>query len=461
MERIPVRAINLTVQNRPMTPKEEKARAIVRRLGEEGFKAYFAGGCVRDRVLGIEAKDFDIATDARPEVVQRIFDQTIAVGARFGVIVVILDGDTFEVATFRADAEYTDGRRPSSVRYGTIEEDAKRRDFTIGGMYYDPANDHIIDLVGGIRDLRAGIVRAIGDPYERFAEDRLRILRAVRFAAKLGFTIDPGTWAAVKRASPSIRDIAAERIGEELVMIMTDGAAARGVDLLLESRLMAVLLPEAVELIGCAQPENFHPEGDVYVHTRLAVSMLEAGCTETLAFGILLHDIAKPRCRAESDGKVTFYGHTDEGARIATDIMARLKRSRFVQERVAYLVRNHLRLCMAPRMRPATLKRMLTEDGFAELLEVSRLDALASSSYLGFYHFCRRAMRSMTADEIRPPRLIGGNDLIALGFAPGPSFKTILREVEDLQLDGALSTRDAALDYVRTRYGASNAAPGA
>lgn len=444
-----------------MTAKEEKARAIVRRLGEEGFKAYFAGGCVRDRVLGVEAKDFDIATDARPEVVQRIFDHTIAVGARFGVIVVVLDGEPFEVATFRADAPYMDGRRPSAVHYGRIEEDAKRRDFTIGGMYYDPANDRVIDLVGGMRDLRAGIVRAIGNPFERFAEDRLRILRAVRFASRLGFTIDPGTWAAVKRASPSIRDIAAERIGEELVMIMTDGAAARGMDLLLESGLMAVLLPEAIAMIGCAQPENFHPEGDVYVHTRLAVSMLEAGCTEALAFGILLHDIAKPGCRAQGDGKVTFYGHTDEGARIATDIMARLKRSRFVQERVAYLVRNHLRLCMAPRMRPATLKRMLTEDGFDELLEVSRLDALASSSYLGFYHFCRGALRSMTAEEIRPLRLIGGNDLIALGFAPGPNFKTILREVEDLQLDGALTTREAALDYVRTRYGASNAAPGA
>ncbi len=442
-----------------MTVKEQKALAIVRRLNQEGFKAYFAGGCVRDRVLGVEAKDFDIATDARPEVVQRLFDHTVAVGARFGVIVVMLDGEPFEVATFRADAPYVDGRRPSAVHYGTIEEDAKRRDFTIGGMFYDPANDRVIDLVGGMRDLRAGIVRAIGDPYERFAEDRLRILRAVRFAARLGFTIEPATWTAMKRASPSIVAIAAERIGEELVMVMTEGGAARGMDLLLESGLMAVLLPEVVELVGCAQPENFHPEGDVYRHTRLAVSMLEAGCAETLAFGILLHDIAKPCCRAETNGKVTFYGHTDDGARTATEILARLKRSRFVQERVAYLVCNHLRLCMAPRMRQATLKRMLTEEGFDELLEVARLDALASSSYLGYYHFCRRAMRSMSEQEIRPARLIGGNDLIALGFTPGPNFKTILREVEDLQLDGALTTRDAALDYVRTRYAASNAWP--
>jgi poly(A) polymerase len=443
-----------------MSPRQEKALAIVRRLSEAGFRAYFAGGCVRDRVLGVDAKDFDIATDARPEVVQRMFDHTVPVGARFGVIVVVLDGDPFEVATFRADAPYFDGRRPSAVRYGTIEEDAKRRDFTIGGMYFDPLNERVIDLVGGLRDLRAGVVRAIGNPYERFEEDRLRILRGVRFAARLGFTIDPATWAAMKRAAPSIAGIAAERIGDELVMIMTEGGAARGLDLLVESGLAAVLLPEVLEMIGCEQPENFHPEGDVYVHTRLAASMLEAGASETLAFGVLLHDVAKPRCCAMQDGRMTFYGHTDEGARMAEEIMARLKRSRFVQERVAYLVRSHLRLCMAPRMRRATLKRMLAEDGFEELLELARLDALASSSYLGYYHFCRRAMRALSEVEIRPPRLLGGDDLIALGFTPGPAFRTILREIEDLQLDGALRTREAALDYVRTHY-APDAAHGA
>ena len=232
-------------------------------------------------------------------------------------------------------------------------------------------------------------------------------------------------------------------------MLMTEGGAARGMDLMLESGLLKALLPEAVEMAGCAQPENFHPEGDVYRHTRIAVSMLERGCSETVAFGILLHDIAKPRCRGIApDGKVTFYGHTDQGAQMAIQIMARLKRSRFVQERVAYLVRNHLRLCMAPRMRPATLKRMLAEDGFDELMQVAMLDALASSSYLGFWHFCRRAMATLTPSEIRPPRLIGGNDLIGLGFEPGPRFKGILKDIEDLQLDGALHDRQEALDYV-------------
>ena len=251
-------------------------------------------------------------------------------------------------------------------------------------MYYDPFDDRLIDLVGGMRDLRAGIIRAIGNPYDRFEEDHLRILRAARFAARLNFTIEPATWAAMKRAAPTIADIAAERIGEEIVMMMTEGGAARGMDLLIDSGLLQLLLPEVVRMLGCEQPENFHPEGDVYTHTRIAVAMLPAGCTETLAFGILLHDIAKPQSRADAGGKITFYGHTDDGAEMAVEHPARLKRSRAVQERVAYLVKNHLKLCMAPRMRPSTLKRMLAEDGFDELLDVAFMDAMASSSYLGF-----------------------------------------------------------------------------
>lgn len=436
-----------------MTTKEEKALAIVRRLREAGFVAVFAGGCVRDRALGLPAKDYDIATDARPEVVQRMFDNTVAVGAKFGVVMVIIEGAPFEVAMFRADAPYVDGRRPSSVRFGTLEEDAKRRDFTIGGMFFDPIERRLIDLVGGMRDLRAGVVRAIGDPYDRFEEDHLRVLRAARFAARLNFTIDPATYAAMKRAAPTVMSISAERIGEEMTRMMTEGGAARGMDIMLETGLWQVLVPEVVEMVGCEQPENYHPEGDVYVHTRLALSMLDPGCAETLAYGVLFHDIAKPRTRAEQDGKVTYYGHTDIGAEMAAEILARLRRSRAVQERVAYLVKNHLRLCMAPRMRPSTLKRMLSEDGFDELLELSRLDALASSSYLGYYHFCRRAMTEIPAAEMRPPRLIGGADLIAMGFTPGPAFKTILKEIEDLQLDGALTTREDALAYVREHHG--------
>jgi poly(A) polymerase len=441
-----------------VSEKEQKARGIVSRLVDAGFRAVFAGGCVRDRILGVEPKDFDIATDARPEVVLKLFEHTVAVGAKFGVIAVVVGDDQFEVATFRADAAYLDGRRPSAVRFGAIEEDAIRRDFTIGGMFYDPIADRMIDLVGGMRDLRAGIIRAIGNPDERFEEDHLRILRAIRFAARLNFTIEPATWAAMIRSAKKITQIAAERIGEEIAMMMTEGGAARAMDLMMDSGLMNLLLPEVVEMRGCAQPENFHPEGDVYTHTRIGVAMLPAGCTETVAFGILLHDIAKPRCRAETGDKVTFYGHVEQGAVMAAEMLARLKRSRDVQERVAYLVKNHLKLCMAPRMRPATLKRMLAEDGFDELMEVAFMDAMASSSYLGFWHFCKHAMSTMTAQEIRPPRLIGGEDLKELGFTPGPRFKAILKDVEDQQLDGILATRDDALEYVRVHYDPDSAA---
>ena len=437
--------------------KEEKALEIVRRLHRAGFRAYLAGGCVRDRLLGLEAQDYDIATDARPEVVGRMFERTVAVGARFGVVIVVLGDDHFEVATFRADAPYLDGRRPSAVRFGTIEEDARRRDFTIGGMYLDLETGRVIDLVSGLRDLRAGIIRAIGAPRERFEEDRLRILRAVRFAARLGFSIEPATFAAIADTAAKIAAVSAERIGEELVMILGEGGAPHGLDLMLESGLLDAVIPEMGRLVGCEQPANFHPEGDVYAHTRLMLSMLGAGSSETLAFGVLMHDIAKPQCRSVVDGRAIFYGHTERGAEMATEILARLRRSRFVQDRVAYLVRNHLRLAMAPRMRPATLKRMLAEEGFAELLELSRLDALASSGYLGFYHFCARALRTLGAAELRPLRLIGGDDLIAIGLQPSPLFKTILREVEELQLDGALATRESALEYVRSRYGVETA----
>lgn len=433
--------------------KENQAFEICAKLRSAGFAAYLAGGCVRDRVLGVPAKDYDIATGARPEVVQSLFEHTVAVGARFGVIMVLINGNPFEVATFRADAAYVDGRRPSAVSYGTIEEDVRRRDFTIGGMYFDPADGEVIDLVGGLYDLRAGTIRAIRDPGERFREDHLRLLRAVRFAARLDFTIEPATWSAIQRDAPSISRISAERIGEEIVMIMTEGGAARGLDLLVDSGLAQAIMPEVLDLKGCEQPANYHPEGDVYRHTRLMLSMLPRGCTETLAFGTLLHDIAKPRTRAvTSEGKTTYYGHTEQGAEIGADLMRRLRRSRFVQERVAYLVRYHLRLCMAPRMRPSTLKKMLAEEGFGELLELSRFDALGSNSHLGFYHFCRRALASMSAEEIRPPRLIGGDDLIAMGFRPGPDFKRILAEVEDLHLDGALTSRDDALRYIAGHY---------
>ena len=433
--------------------KEKLALTLVNRLRSNGFTAFLAGGCVRDRILGVKAKDYDIATDASTESVARLFNDTVAIGAKFGVMLVLLDGEQFEVATFRADSSYLDGRHPSAVRFGTLEEDAKRRDFTIGGMYLDPETGNIIDLVGGVRDLRAGVIRAIGDPELRFGEDHLRMLRAIRFAARLNFTVDPATWSGIQRNARKISQIAAERVGEELTMILTQGGAARGLDLVVNSGLAAVILPEVLALRGCPQPANFHPEGDVYRHTRLMLSMLPRGCSETLAFGALFHDIAKPQTlEIEADGKMTYYGHTDIGGNVAALALQRLRRPKAVQVQVAYLVHNHLRMMMAPRMRRATLKRMLAEQGFEELLELSLLDTLASSSALGFYHFCRRALASMAADEIRPPRLITGNDLIAMGFVPGPFFKRILNDVDDHHLEGTLKTRDDALRYVRESY---------
>jgi len=433
--------------------KERKALLIVSQLRAAGFTAYLAGGCVRDRLLGLKAKDYDIATDAGPQAVTKLFENTVPVGAKFGVLLVGLEGDQFEVATFRTEADYADGRRPSAVRFGTLEEDVLRRDFTIGGMYFDPAAGRVIDLVGGVHDLRAGVIRAIGDPDLRFEEDHLRMLRAVRFAARLNFTIARTTWCGIKRSAAKITQIAAERAGEEIAMIMTQGGAARGLELLVDSGLAASIMPEVLALRDCPQPANFHPEGDVYRHTRLMLSMLPPGCAETLAFGALFHDIAKPQTLAiDADGKMTYYGHPETGARIAVDILQRLRRPRIIQQRVAYLVQNHLRLMMAPRMRPATLKRLLAEEGFEELLELSRLDTLASSSALGFYHFCRRAMANMSDAEIRPPRLINGHDLIALGFMPGPSFKRILHELDDHLLDGTLTTREEALRFVREHY---------
>ena len=331
-------------------------------LHRHGHTAYFAGGCVRDRLLGIQAKDFDIATDARTAEVQALFPQTIPVGAQFGVVLVVLEGMPYEVATFRADGAYRDGRHPVAVRFSTDREDALRRDFTINGMFFNPLTDTLIDYVGGQTDLNNRIIRAIGDPAARFHEDRIRLLRAVRFAARLGFAIEPETWRAVGQLAPTLTDMAWERIGDEVVKLLTEGGACSGMKLLAEAGLLAAVLPEVLALRGVAQSPDFHPEGDVFIHTLLVLHHLDtlAQPSESLALGALLHDIAKPRCQQRAGERLTFHGHCESGAEMAVDICQRLKRSRAVWERVAFLVKNHLRLLDAPRMRAATLKRFLT-----------------------------------------------------------------------------------------------------
>jgi len=429
-----------------------QAITIIQRLRAAGFESLLAGGCVRDMLLGKEPQDYDIATSARPEDIQRIFPDTIPVGAQFGVILVLLDGTPFEIATFRHDGAYLDGRHPSAVRYGTLEEDIQRRDFTINGMVYDPLVDKVIDLVGGQEDLKRGLVRAIGDPQARFEEDRLRMIRAVRFAASLKFEIAGPTFAAIQALAPSLAVISWERIGDEITRILTEGGAQRGFQLLDQSGLLQVILPEIVAMKGIAQTPDFHPEGDVFTHTLLLLSHLTSGVTETLAYGCLLHDVAKPICIRQDGERITFYGHTEQGAEIAEEILKRLKRGRAVWERVSYLVRNHLRQVQAPQMRLSTLKRFLREDGIEELLELARIDALSSNGDLSYYRFCQERRSELKEDEIRPEPLLRGGDLIALGFKPGPQFKEILRQVEDAQLGGELHSRDQAIAWIKSKF---------
>jgi poly(A) polymerase len=434
-----------------MDAKGQAARDVVRRLRAAGHETYLAGGCVRDRLLGREPGDYDVATAAPPETVRTLFRRTVGVGAAFGVILV-LDGDfQFEVATFRSDDAYVDGRRPSAVHFGSAKKDAQRRDFTVNALFQDPESGEVIDFVGGQADLRAGVVRAIGDATARIKEDRLRMLRAVRFAARFGWTIEPATFAAIRTAAPTVTDMAAERIGDEIVKMLTEGCARRSFELLDATGLLPVVLPEVAAMRGVEQSPDHHPEGDVWTHTLLLLDQLPAGASETLALGCLLHDVAKgPTAARRLDGRITFYGHTDRGAEMALAIVQRLKRSRGTWERVEYLVRNHLRLVSAPEMRLSTLKRMLAEEGFDELLALARMDALAASGDLQFVLFCERR-RCELAAEVRPPRLLGGDDLIALGFAPGPRIGEILRALETVQLEGEVVTREDALAWVAAR----------
>lgn len=435
-----------------MTDRRQLATDVVRRLRVAGHEAYLAGGCVRDRLLGREPLDYDVATSAPPDVVQRLFRRTVPVGVQFGVVLVVERGVRFEVATFRSDDAYVDGRRPSAVRFGSAREDAARRDFALNALFEDPLTGEVLDFVGGIADLRGGLIRAIGDPRARIAEDRLRMLRAVRFAARLGFAIHPETRAAIVAAASTLPDIASERIGDEVVKILTEGGARRGFELLAETGLLEVVLPEVAAMRGVAQSPDHHPEGDVWTHTLMLLDQLPAGAPETLALGALLHDVAKPLCVGRKGDRITFYGHPTLGAEIAVAICQRLRRSRETWERVEYLVRHHLRLVQAPEMRLSTLKKMLAEEGFDELARLARLDALASSRNLGFVLFCERRKAELGAEALRPPPLLRGADLLAMGYTPGPRVGEILRALEDAQLEGEIATRAAAMAFVRDRY---------
>jgi poly(A) polymerase len=433
----------------------ERAVTIVRRLVDAGHEAVFAGGCVRDRLLGIDPLDYDIATSARPDEIEQLFERTLPVGRRFGIVVVPMEGHNYEVATFRVDGPYLDGRHPSSVRFADARSDAERRDFTINAMFEDPLGGDIIDYVDGRADLAAGVIRAVGDPSKRFAEDRLRMVRAVRFAARFGFRIDPATFAAIQDAAGRILEVSAERLNDEISKILTEGRARRGFELLDEAGLLAHILPELVPMKGCEQTSDFHPEGDVWTHTLCCLEQLPAGCSRTLAWGVVLHDVAKPATAGvRADGRPTFYGHTRLGADMAVEICRRLRMSNAQCERIAFLVGQHLRHCSAPEMRSSTLKRFLRQEGIDELLQLARIDALGSNGNLSSYEYASARLDelSRTTEVLRPPALIDGDDLIAMGMKPGPRFRQILDQVEEAQLDGRLRSRDEAIAWVRERF---------
>jgi poly(A) polymerase len=433
------------------TAARRAADRVVTRLVSHGHQAYLVGGCVRDLLLGREPKDYDVATDAPPGRILELFSSAGQVGAHFGVVLVREDGEQIEVATFRSDHAYDDGRRPRAVAFETDpRQDVLRRDFTINALLLDPGTGEILDFVGGRDDLSRGLIRAIGDPQTRFGEDHLRLLRAIRFAARLGFRIDGETMEAVKLLHARILIVSAERIRDELVRILTEGGARRGFELLDESGLLADILPEVAAMKGVAQPPQFHPEGDVWIHTRL---MLEAmrNPTGTLALGVLLHDVGKPPTFSVSD-RIRFNSHAAVGAKMAVAILSRLRFSNADIAQVEALVAHHLRFKEVKNMRESKLKRFLRMDRFEEHLELHRLDCESSHRQLGNYEFVKARLREIPAEQLRPPRLLTGDDLIRAGYKPGPLFQAILRAAEDSQLESRVRTREEAMALIRDLF---------
>jgi poly(A) polymerase len=433
----------------------ETAKEIVRRLNAAGFQAFWVGGCVRDFLLGREPQDFDIATDATPEQVEKLFRKTIPVGRKFGVMVVVEDKQQFQVATFRAEADYQDGRRPEKVVFASAEADALRRDFTVNGLFYDPLPEKIRDWVGGEKDLRAKIIRTIGVPEERFAEDHLRLLRAVRFAAQLGFEIEPQTFAAIKSLAPKIKLISAERIRDELLKLFRAPHAARGLVLLRDSGLLEQVLPELAATISCEQSPDYHPEGSVFEHIKLMLGKLPVNSNELLPWAVLFHDIAKP-VTAERDAKtgaIHFYGHEKVGAEMARVILNRLRFPKKQIDEIVACVLHHMQFKDVKQMRKATLRRLLLRETFPLELELHRLDCLGSHGDLELYDFLiQQAEELKKKPAIRPP-LLTGDDLIALGVKPGPAMGALLNEIREKQLADELKTTRQAKAWVKKQIG--------
>jgi poly(A) polymerase len=444
------------------------ATSIVKTLRQHGFEAYLVGGCVRDLLLGREPKDYDVATNATPRQVMTIFPQTYAVGAQFGVVLVPApdsgsapdceaEGGSksacVEVATFRSDIGYTDGRHPDEVRFSNDpREDVARRDFTINGMLLDPVSGEVFDYVGGRKDLEAGIIRTIGNPQHRFTEDKLRMLRAVRFAARFEYTIEPATFAAMQALADQITVVSRERVRDELTRMLTEGHASRAFLMLDESGLLQFVLPEISAMHGVEQPPEFHPEGDVFVHTLLLLDNLPQPCPPTLGWGALLHDVGKPATFRIAPDRIRFDGHVDVGVKIAQAICRRLRFSNDDTEQILALVDNHMRFGDAMKMKESTLKKFMRLRDFDEHMALHRADCLASHRNLTTYEFIRQRRAEIPPEKMRPAPLVNGKDLIAAGHVPGPKFKEILSAVEDAQLEGRLPSRDAALEFVRREF---------
>jgi len=445
-------------------PQFTTAHAILSKLRAEGYQAYFAGGCVRDLLLGREPKDYDVATSATPDIVLDLFPRTFAVGAHFGVVLVSTEVGghplTTEVATFRSDGAYSDGRHPDAIRYTkSAEEDVQRRDFTINGLLLDPdatdENNGVMDFVGGLADLQAGLIRAIGDPVRRFEEDHLRMLRAVRFASRFGFRIHPETAAAIRVLAPKIQHVSRERVRDELTRMLTEGRARLAFELLDEMGLLAEVLPEASRLKGVQQPPQYHPEGDVWIHTLMLLEQLEPGCPMTLAWGALLHDIGKPatyQAPTSPEDRIRFNGHVEVGVSIGAEICRRMRFSNDETSQILALVENHMRFADTPRMKTSTLKRFFRLDRFPEHLALHKMDCMASSGNLDHYEFARQSYESMPLEVVRPAPLITGRELIELGYRPGPTFKAMLHAVDEAQLEGAISTEAEAMALIREHF---------
>ena len=431
---------------------ESLAIEIIRVLRQSGHQAFLVGGCVRDRLLHRNPKDFDVSTDARPEEVTSLFPRSRLVGEQFGVVLVNAgeSGVHVEVATFRSETVYSDGRRPDSVHFEKDPAaDVTRRDFTINGLMEDPLHGRILDYVGGQADLERGLVRAIGDPARRFQEDHLRLMRAARLAARLGFQIEPSTIAAMRAHAPDIQHTAAERIRDELLRILTEGAPRRGIDLLDQALLLEQVLPELKACQGVEQPPEFHPEGDVYTHTLLMLDLLEHP-SATLAMGVMLHDIGKPPTFRIAE-RIRFDGHVEAGIEIAKGILRRLRFSNEQSEQILSLIANHMRFSHVHQMKQSTLKRFLRLPDFNEHLELHRVDCLSSHGGLDNFHFAKQQFAALSDEQLHPPRLITGQDLIERGFAAGANFRVVLQEVETGQLEGAITTREQALELAVRR----------